>query len=161
MISSTQAASPVAIGLDSKGKPPAPLQQRPSFTRPERPADTSSASKIYNMNNPAHVTIKSKNEHLALASAAHMRALKTLSGMRGSCLFSFGLHGEGRGLLNGTSNHHTVRFTDPRNSSVTIKNGEITSVHGKISPMTLNSNLSFLVAALSAPGAEKNLRKNG
>ena len=63
--------------------------------------------------------------------------------------------------MNGTATSHTVRFEGPPSSSISIKNGEITGYSGKLTPITLNRNLSVLTAALQAPGAAQILRKNG
>ena len=148
--------------FDATGKTPGAATKEPlSYARAELAVDGSSISKIYDPKNPTHAVLKQRNEQLAMSIGPLLRTLKDESGIKGSTIFNFSSPDGRRIVMNGTATSHTVRFEGPPTSSVSIRNGEITSCSGKISPITLNSNLSFLAAALQAPGAAQILRKNG
>ena len=126
------------------------------FTRPTASVDGASGSsiaRIYDLKNPADVEMKEKNDALAAMTGPLLRALKTKSDVHGDCIFRFKGIEHFQGRLTGTSKNHTVRFSASGVPEVVIKNGEIASHRGEMSPNTLNLHLSRLVEALKEGGA--------
>lgn len=148
--------------FDATSKTPVNATREPSpYVRPEPAVDGASISKIYDPRNPTHAALKERNDQLAMRTGPLLRALKDESGIRGSTIFNTTSPDGRRMIMIGTATSHTVHFEGPPRSSVSIRNGEMTSCSGKISPITLNSNMSFLAAALQMPSASQILRKNG
>ncbi|MGJ7581251.1 hypothetical protein ACSFA3_13795 [Variovorax sp. RHLX14] len=160
MITSTARTALISSQRDAALTVPlAPLRKNLSFFRPDPVADSASGWKMYDVKNPAHALLEKRNEQLAMSTGPLLRALKDATGLRGACNFVFdGVDGQ-RASMFGTAKGHMVFFDETLKDYAWISKGELSN-HGKnVTPMTLNRNLSLLVAALSAPDAAQFLSK--
>ncbi len=112
------------------------------------------------MKNPVHVQLMQSNEQLVKSTGPLLRALKDATGLHGNCRFDFtGVDGRDA-VMYGKAKEHTVFFDETLKDYALIMKGELEG-HGKsATPLTLNRNLSALVAALSAPNAAQFLTKD-